>query len=151
MKGKDKCNLLKSIRCKIARENGIDYQPAECHFQGECKGTCPRCEAELQKLTLDLQKLKNTGKRVAVAGIATAMVAGTAAGCVPRPLKEPENPTTYETYQTTGSIAVTEESTVIDGELPSEEIEGKIIEESDPAPDEFELTGDVAFPEETNE
>ncbi len=141
MNGKDKCNLLKSIRCKIAMENGIDYRPAECYFQGECKGTCPRCEAELQKLTVELQKLKDTGKRVAVAGIAAALLAG-AAGCVPQPVNEND---TIENQETVEPLKEpdTEQTT---SELPLE-IEGKIAEDPAPAPEDWELTGDVAFPE----
>ena len=41
-KGKSTCKVLKDIRQKIANENGISYAPKECHYKGECKGTCPR-------------------------------------------------------------------------------------------------------------
>ena len=43
MLGKKKCRILKEIRQKIADENDIPYVTHECKFQGECKGTCPRC------------------------------------------------------------------------------------------------------------
>ena len=48
MSGKNKCKILKEIRQKIADENDIPFVTAECQFQGECSGTCPKCEAELQ-------------------------------------------------------------------------------------------------------
>lgn len=83
MTGKEKCTLLKSIRCLIAQKNGIAYSSPECIFQGECKGTCPKCEAELRALTAELERLKRSGKRVAVAGLAAAMVATSASACAP--------------------------------------------------------------------
>ena len=48
MLGKKKCRILKEIRQKIADENDIPYVTHECKFQGECEGTCPRCESELK-------------------------------------------------------------------------------------------------------
>lgn len=27
---------------------GIEYEISECDFQGDCKGTCPKCESELK-------------------------------------------------------------------------------------------------------
>ena len=88
MTGKEKCTLLKSIRCMIAQKNGIAYAPPECTFQGECKGTCPKCEAELRALSAELAKLHTSGKRVAVAGLAAAMVATSASACTPTPLEK---------------------------------------------------------------
>lgn len=85
MTGKDKCSILKHIRCKIARENGIEYHPRECTFKGECRGTCPKCEAELKYITSELQKIKNAGKQIAVAGVAAAIITTTAGGCARKP------------------------------------------------------------------
>lgn len=34
MNGKDKCNLLREIRRRIAELYGLTYQPAECHHEG---------------------------------------------------------------------------------------------------------------------
>jgi hypothetical protein len=80
MSGKSKCKILKDIRKKIAEDNDIAYVTSECKYQGECSGTCPKCEAELRYLEEELNKRKNIGKAVAVAGIAAALVVG-AAGC----------------------------------------------------------------------
>lgn len=56
MKSKDKCNLLKAIRRQIAGQYGLKYHPVECHHKGECAGTCPRCDAELQDLQRQLEE-----------------------------------------------------------------------------------------------
>lgn len=43
---KEKCNELKGIRKKLADKLGIDLHQRECSFEGECKGTCPKCAQE---------------------------------------------------------------------------------------------------------
>ena len=82
MNGKSKCKILKDIRREIARNNDIEFITSECTFQGDCTGTCPKCEAELRYLEQELDKRQRTGKAVAVAGIAAALVV-TATGCSP--------------------------------------------------------------------
>lgn len=76
MKGKGKCKILKDIRRKIAEENGIDYVTTECKYQGDCTGTCPKCESEVRYLEAELEKRRSAGKAVLVAGIAASMVVG---------------------------------------------------------------------------
>ena len=56
MTGKQKCELLKEIRKNMAKENGIPYEPRECHHEGYCTGTCPLCEKEATELLLELKK-----------------------------------------------------------------------------------------------
>ena len=73
MIGKDKCKMLKEIRREIARENDIQMVIEDCTYQGRCKGTCPKCEAEVAYLEEQLEKRKNLGKAVCVAGISAAM------------------------------------------------------------------------------
>lgn len=80
MKGKNKCRILKEIRKAIAKENNIEYVTTECKYQGECSGTCPKCEAEVRYLEKELEKRRNAGKNVALAGIAASMVLSS--GCV---------------------------------------------------------------------
>lgn len=82
MKGKDKCKALKQIRQMIADENDIEYVTRECTYQGECKGTCPKCEAELRYLEKQLEKKQALGKKVAIAGISAGMTA-TLCACDP--------------------------------------------------------------------
>lgn len=49
-RGKEICGILKDIRRRIAEANGIEYVAAECRYEGDCSGTCPRCEAEAAAL-----------------------------------------------------------------------------------------------------
>lgn len=77
MKGKSKCKILKDIRKQIAKENDIEFITSECKYQGDCLGTCPKCEAEVRYLEEELNKRQSAGKRIAVAGIAAAFVVGT--------------------------------------------------------------------------
>lgn len=76
--GKNICHTLKTIRKQVAEANGIHYTPAPCHFDGDCSGTCPACEAEVQYIESQLGRLRLAGKAVKVAGLALglAMVAG---------------------------------------------------------------------------
>ena len=80
MKGKKKCKILKEIRKEIAKQNDIAYVTSECKHQGDCRGTCPKCEAEVRYLEEELRKRSLAGKKVAVAGVAAAMVVS-ASGC----------------------------------------------------------------------
>lgn len=82
MNGKSKCKILKDIRREIAWNNDIELITSECTYQGDCTGTCPKCEAEVRYLEQELETRRRTGKAVAVAGIAAAMVV-TATGCSP--------------------------------------------------------------------
>lgn len=50
MDHKKKCNELKQIRKSVADALGIDLKQRECTFQGECKGTCPKCMQEEKTL-----------------------------------------------------------------------------------------------------
>ena len=52
----------------------------ECRFQGECLGTCPRCESELRYLEKQLAARAAAGKRIAIAALCAGMAFG-AAGC----------------------------------------------------------------------
>ena len=81
MKGKNKCKILKEIRQRIADENEIPYVTRECTYQGECRGTCPKCEAELRYLERELEKRRSLGKTVAVAAVAASLSLGIS-GCV---------------------------------------------------------------------
>ena len=69
MRGKKVCEQLRGIRCRIAAANDIDYTPAECTYEGECQGTCPRCESELRYIERQLHRRRALGKAVVVAGL----------------------------------------------------------------------------------
>lgn len=72
MLGKEKCKYLREIRKKIALENDIRLVTDECSFKGECKGTCPKCEAEVHYLENELERRKKIGKFVTIAGLSLA-------------------------------------------------------------------------------
>lgn len=69
MKGKEKCKALKEIRRQIAEKNDIPFVVSQCTHQGDCKGTCPKCESELRYLERELAIRQGLGKAVAIAGI----------------------------------------------------------------------------------
>lgn len=69
MTGKEKCKLLKQIRKEIAESNGIDYETTECTFEGDCKGTCPKCDAEIKYLDKELNKKIRRGEVVTLSGL----------------------------------------------------------------------------------
>ena len=90
-RGKRTCKILKEIRQQIADNNEIEYITSECHFQGECKGTCPKCESEVLYLESELNKRRQLGKVVTVAGISLG-IAGAFSAYNP-----PNQETTLET------------------------------------------------------
>lgn len=66
MKGKDKCELLRSIRQSIAELNGIQYSPKDCDHD-ECSiGTCPMCEEEVFWLMDELRKKEAAGSPIRI-------------------------------------------------------------------------------------
>ena len=79
-RGKQTCKILKEIRQEIADKNEIAYTTSECHFDGECQGTCPKCEAELKYLENELHRRKQLGKTAAIAGISLG-IASTFSAC----------------------------------------------------------------------
>lgn len=144
MLGKQKCRILKEIRQRIADENDIPYVTRECSFQGECSGTCPRCESELRYLEQQLALRQSLGKRVAVTALCATMALA-ASGCGPDRGGEP---TRLE-----GEIAPYEND--IAGMIAPCETEFPEGDEQlgeptpDPGSEEYELMGDVEWiPEE---
>lgn len=136
MSGKSKCKILKQIRQQIAAENDIEFITSECKFQGECSGTCPKCEAEVRYLEQQLQKRRQAGKAVAVAGIAAALIVS-ASGCIePRTGGTPLPPSQSQTEEIPGGI------------LPPEDLMGVPIEEGTQPTDPTEpLDGELIIDE----
>lgn len=77
-RGRNICDTLMAIRKEIADANGIEYSPEECHFKGECRGTCPKCEQEVKDLEYELRLRQVAGTAIKVAGVAAGIVAMTA-------------------------------------------------------------------------
>lgn len=126
MNGKQKCRILKQIRQEIARENDIDLVIAECTHRGACRGTCPRCEAEVRYLERELEKRRQLHRRIALAGI-SAGVTLALSGCQaieaaldaispsPTPEAEIEDLSGYVPCDTT---VVPDDAFVLEGEVP---------------------------------
>ena len=128
MLGKAKCKILKEIRQKIADENDIPYVTRECTYQGDCSGTCPRCESELRYLEKELEKRERLGKTVAVGALCAGITMGSAACTGP------------------GNLFGGNE---IAGDVPDTQIEdlAGVADEMDPTPtpEIEELAGDVSI------
>ena len=73
-KGKQTCKFLKEIRKQIAAENDIKLVIEECTYQGDCLGTCPKCEAEVLYLERELEKRQRMGKAAVVAGLSVGLL-----------------------------------------------------------------------------
>ena len=79
-RGRRICDTLKEIRQRIADANDIDYAPSECHHEGECAGTCPKCESEVQYLERELSRRQRMGRAVMVAGLGMGLAALSSCG-----------------------------------------------------------------------
>lgn len=77
-RGKKICKTLKEIRLQVARANDIPYEPTECKHEGDCLGTCPKCEQEVRYIERQLDIRRMLGKAVAVAGVSAGLAALTA-------------------------------------------------------------------------
>lgn len=74
-RGKEICKALKEIRRQIAKNNDIEFVTSECKHKGDCKGTCPKCEQELQYLEEQLAARKRLGKTTRVVGLSIGLAA----------------------------------------------------------------------------
>ena len=74
MKGKSKCKILKEIRAEIARANDIEWVTENCTHKGDCRGTCPKCEAEVRRLERALELRRRLGRGVVIAGISAGLI-----------------------------------------------------------------------------
>ncbi len=80
-RGKRTCKILKEIRQEIARANDISLVTSECRYQGDCAGTCPKCEAEVAYLEQQLNLRRMAGKTLMLTGLAAgALMLGSCHG-----------------------------------------------------------------------
>ena len=143
MTGKNKCKILKEIRNKIAQENDIPFITKECTFQGNCNGTCPKCEQELAYLEQQLARRQRLGKLVTVSALALGVTLGSV-GCQPEvEVLEGDVPYYAETVPSEA-----DDSFVTEGE-PTEEYESnteEVVMGIMPVPTEEEiLWGDFEY------
>ena len=133
-KGKQTCKILKEIRKQIAAENDIKLVIEECTYQGDCLGTCPKCEAEVRYLERELEKRQRMGKVAVFAGmtIGTAITAASCGPLISPPNGMMENP--RDTIVATDTIRndSVEEPVLLEGEVMA------------PLPDTLELYGKSA-------
>lgn len=73
--GKQTCKILKNIRRQIAEANNIELITSECQYQGDCPGTCPKCEAEIRYLEQQLACKRMAGRAITILGISAGIVA----------------------------------------------------------------------------
>ncbi len=140
MKGKETCKILKQIRREIARANDIDLVIAECRHQGDCAGTCPRCESEVALLERGLAERRRRGLRVTLAGLSAGLVAvGTSSCDFDSPFATQGDMTVDTEY-----AELVGETTALGGKADEYVLEGDIIVTE-------ELQGDVPMPEITDE
>ena len=173
--GKEKCRILKEIRAEIAKANDIEWVVSECKHQGNCKGTCPKCEQEVRQLEDALAKKEAVGKKVAVVGI-SATIALSVTGCV-NPFPEvtdgempvpggvlPPETQAEEPYiavdgamrpppetETVCDLPTAGEPTEYITEMGEIAIEGEVIEEGTEAATETEATPETDTEPETEE
>lgn len=83
--GKKVCASLKQVRKQIADANGIPYEVTECQHQGNCKGTCPKCEAELRYIENQLSLRRAAGMAVSIVGLSLGVAATFASCSAPQP------------------------------------------------------------------
>ncbi len=83
--GKKVCASLKQVRKQIADANGIPYEVTECQHQGNCKGTCPKCESELRYIENQLSLRRAAGMAVSIVGLSLGVAATFASCSAPQP------------------------------------------------------------------
>lgn len=160
MKGKEKCHALREIRRQIALQNDITYIVSECSYQGNCQGTCPKCEAELRYLEAQLKIRQNLGKAIAVTGLAIATPTLTACdfppdfrtetleGATSLPAEYESPSSEYGEESGKSHVNPLLEETETNAPSQTEEIAGDISVPSDPVTEEDfpeELEGDIAI------
>ncbi len=138
-RGRTICDALKQVRQQIADANGIKYSPRECHHEGECRGTCPACEAEVRWLEQSLVGKYGNHFAQKVAGVAIVAGALTVTSC------------NFTNNNNTEQLI---EHTATTGEAPTEgqdstqqnmvRVAPPIILQDDPVPDEIIKVGEVA-------
>lgn len=141
-RGKNICKVLKEIRRDVARENDIPLEMPECTYEGDCLGTCPRCEAEVRYLEQELGKRKSLGKAVTIAGIALSSMV--AAGCsshqtpeeAPLPQAAPVEETAVAKTDTIANDAEPRQGQADEFVAPGEVILGFFIDPADAPKDD---------------
>lgn len=139
--GKSICKQLKAVRQRIAEENDIPLEQRECTYEGPCRGTCPRCEAEVQYLERALASRLKLGKAATVAGLSLSLAAcGNGQG---GPLVEADSLSEGEVFEEVGpEDTLTPPPLPPDSALPEPELEGIVVLGDPNYPEEFAASKD---------
>lgn len=121
--------MLKTIRKQVADANEIKYEPRECHYEGECRGTCPACEAEVRYIERELDLRRQLGKAVAIVGISAGLSALT--GCDNK-AKNVDSVSESESNLSKGIVKV-ETLERVDGDVEYKSPVDTVIVDKDPA------------------
>ena len=117
-KGKQTCKILKEIRKQIAAENDIKLVIEECTYQGDCLGTCPKCEAEVRYLERELEKRQRMGKAALIAGMAVGtMLTATSCHEIPQPLAGDVTYIPDSTEMPNSDDTIPEEAYLLEGDV----------------------------------
>lgn len=127
--GKAKCELLKALRKDMSQRYGIQYRERECNHDGDCPGTCPLCEAELESLTQQIkviapEKLEVSDEIMKLCQLNKSFSSDT--------LSETESPEA-EIHGLEGQIRT------LDGDATIPPVEGEILPPGLPEPPHFEF------------
>ena len=128
-RGKSICSVLKTIRKQVAEANEIKYEPRECHYEGECRGTCPACEAEVRYIERQLDIRRQLGKVVAVVGISAGLSA--LSGCGDKAKKV--DSVSWKMSKLTAGKVMVDTLTHLDGDVEYKSPVDTTIVEKDPA------------------
>ncbi|MCR4738351.1 MAG: hypothetical protein K5846_09385 [Bacteroidales bacterium] len=127
-RGKRTCEFLKEVRQRVARENDIPLETRECTHKGDCRGTCPYCEAEVRYLEQELSKRRSLGKAVTVAGIAvSSMMMGGCHSSSPKlqeTVEMPESTTDIEKIHDSSKATEQKDSIPHPGQIETYELDG---------------------------
>ena len=134
-RGKQTCKILKEIRKQIAAENDIKLVIEECTYQGDCKGTCPKCEAEVRYLERELEKRQRLGKAAVIAGLSlgTMLTVSSCSNIGPTVTgKVPATPDPFETpNDSIPSDSIPEEPFLLEGDVLAPEPDSVELEEKE--------------------
>lgn len=121
-KGKRICQALKELRKRIADANNIPFDMDECTHKGDCPGTCPKCEAEVQYLMKSIDKLEREGKPVVLDELMSEEELRTAFAITP---VEHDTPDDDEVPELTGMPAPPDPM-ILQGDIKAQPLEGDV-------------------------
>jgi len=152
-RGKQTCKILKDIRRQIAEANDIEFITSECQYQGDCLGTCPKCEAEVRYLEQQLERKRMAGKAITILGISAGLVAMTPmTSCSSSPNKGTSQETISDSTNTSvmfGEIC----PTPVEDTIPMVEKDTESIVAPPPLEAPFSTSGEILIqkePDSTN-